>query len=93
MCRKYLSSSGTSGSVVCMVIVRHAIGNDEDSGENPCSIPKVDRMEQGAEKHRQDVGDTGVQGGLEGVYDEYNSHIPQLQVGGSGDVGVSNAYL
>ena len=65
--RNFLSRSGTSSPVVCLVVVVHVGGDDKDGGSNPCRIPKEDNGEEGADKHIQDVGDTGGRRGVEGV--------------------------
>ena len=41
------------------------------------------------EIHRRYVGNTGSQGGFEGVWDAYSSHLDYPQEVGSGKVGVS----
>ena len=53
----------------------HVRGNEEDGGENSCRIPKEDHEEEGEEIHKQDMVITNGQRGVEGICDEYISHI------------------
>ena len=54
-----LLGGGASGSIVWLRVVGHIGGNDEDSGGNPYKLPKESHREEGMEKHRRGVVNTG----------------------------------
>ena len=91
--RNYLLGGGASGSVVQIVIVVHVGDDDKYGGGNSYKITKSYHMEEGAEKHIWDVGDTGGRRGIEGIWNEYSGQIQQLQAGDGGAVGSSKTYI
>ena len=56
-------------------------------------MPKAENMEEGAEKHRLDVGDTNGCRGIECSWNSNIVHITRPQAGKSGIVGGFNTYI
>ena len=50
------------------------MGYDDYGGGNPHKNATSDHREEGAEKHRRDVVDTGVRRGVEGIWNSENNH-------------------
>ena len=87
MFQKNISGIGASSSVVQILIVGHDGGNYEDIGGNPYKLPKEFHGEDGAEKHRQDVSNTGSRRGVQGIWNADSGHIHHPQEGEGGTVG------
>ena len=66
---------GTRGPVVRLGVVGHVGRDAKEGGGNPCMIPKADHGEEGADKHRRDVGYDVSRKGVEGGWDADSSYV------------------
>ena len=76
----------TSGSVFWVGVVGHVRVYYEGGGWNPYRITKAYHGEEGAEKHRYYMGNTGGRIGVECGWGAYSIHIHCLRAGDGGAV-------
>ena len=88
-----LSGGGVTSSVVRIGIVGHVRGDNEDGGGKPFNFLKADQGQEGAEKHRWEMGDTGRQRGVDSIWNVDSGHIHWRQEGDSVAVGGSKTNL
>ena len=85
--RNVLLGVGESGSIDWILIVVHVGGDDRDSRVNPHELPNADHSEEGTEKYIWEMGNTGRQRVVEGIWNTERVHIHWTQAGNSGTVG------